>query len=158
MRRRPKSRRRTVVAARPQSIPSYYPVQTPWDTVSMAQRIAMLRDWEQRAFAYDSRVHRVEAFLVDGASLVMIVRPDGRLFEDWRPSTLAMLRCTVAEGDSRESNSYNVAARAGLEYYTPERQQRLVSEAAERALFQLRAATLAHTERALSVRFRLKIR
>ena len=77
--------------------------------------------------------------MADGASVVMIVRPDGRVIEDWRPSTISFVRCTVEENNVMETNSYNVAARAGLEYYTKNRQKRLISTAADRALFQLSA-------------------
>jgi TldD protein len=71
--------------------------------------------------------------------VVMIVRPDGRIFEDWRPTTMGFVRCTVEEKGIVESNSYNVAARAGLEFYNPQRQERLYRESVERSIFQLSA-------------------
>ena len=96
-------------------IPNYYSSQNPWDSIDMAQRVQLVRKWEQAAFAKDERVKRVEAYLADGATIVMIVRPDGRLVEDWRPMTTAYLLCTVEENGRLERDSYNVAARAGLE-------------------------------------------
>ena len=131
---------KTVSLPKQRKTPNYYPVTKSWDNIDMGQRVAMIRDWEQRAFARDHRVKRVEAFLRDGSSVVMIVRPDGRLFEDWRPATIGFLRCTVEEGSLKESNMYNVAARAGLEFYDPERQERLIQEAVSRSLFQLKAS------------------
>ncbi|MDG1477962.1 MAG: metallopeptidase TldD-related protein [Myxococcota bacterium] len=120
-------------------LPDYYPVVRPWETVDMGGRVALVRDWEQRAFASDNRVKRVNAYLSDAASIVMIVRPDGRLVEDWRPMTSAFVQCTVEENNRRESNNYNVAARAGLEFYSEDRQARMVREAVERSTFQLAA-------------------
>jgi len=131
----------TIATERRVSIPDYYKVQYPWDEIDMGQRVKMVRDWEQKAFAYDGRVKRVEAFMRDSSSVVMIVRPDGRLIEDWRPATIGLLRCTVQENNITESNMYNVAARAGLEFYDPDRQQRLVHEAVTRSLFQLTASS-----------------
>lgn len=123
------------------NIPNYYPVQKSWDQVGMTDRVKMVQKWEKETFDYDARVRRVDAYLIDGASVVMIVRADGRMVEDWRPSAMGYVRCTVEENGVTESNAYNVAARGGLEYFTPERQRRLVTESADRALFQLHASS-----------------
>ena len=85
----------------------------------MQQRVDLVRSWEQAAFAQDERIKLVEVFLQDSAKVVLIVRPDGRLFEDWRPMTAAYLRCTAEDKGVRESATYNVAGRAGLEYFDP---------------------------------------
>jgi TldD protein len=130
---------KTVAPERSIRIPNYYNVSHPWDQVNMGERVQMLRNWEQNAFGSDDRVKRVEAFLRDSASVVMIVRPDGRLIEDWRPATIGFLRCTVEENGVKESNIYNVAARAGLEFYDSDRQERLVREAVKRSIFGLKA-------------------
>ncbi len=121
------------------TVPNLYPVQQGWDLVGIDHRVELVRSWEQKAFARDPRVKRVEAYLADAASIVMIVRPDGRLFEDYRPMTLAMVRCTAEEDGVKESSSYNVAGRAGLEYYDIERQERMIEEAVDRTLFLLKA-------------------
>ncbi|MEL6345390.1 MAG: TldD/PmbA family protein [Myxococcota bacterium] len=122
-----------------QAVPNYYPVEVHWDQVDMAQRVKLVREWEQAAFAQDARVHRLDTLIADAATVVMIVRPDGRLIEDWRPMTTAFVQSTVEENGKRESNHYNLAARAGLEFYTPDRQARMVRESVDRALFQLQA-------------------
>ncbi len=69
----------------------------------------------------------------------MIVRPDGRLVQDWRPMTLAFLRCTAEQGEVRETGTYNIAGRAGRELLDDAAQERLVSEAVARTLFALDA-------------------
>ena len=46
----------------------------------------------------------------------MIVRPDGRLVQDYQPMALGYVVCTAEENGQRESASYNVASRAGLEF------------------------------------------
>ena len=121
------------------SLPEYYRATVPWDQVNMKQRVDIVRAWEQGAFALDSRVKRVSCSISDGASVIMIVRPDGRLIEDWRPATMAFVQSIVEEDGKMESNYYNVAARAGLEYYDEARKKRLYTESVERALFQLKA-------------------
>jgi TldD protein len=81
----------------------------------------------------------VQVALDDGARLVMVVRPDGRLVEDWRPMTTCTVRCTAVEGDRTESALYNAAGRAGLEFYDADRRARVAEQAVDRALFLLGA-------------------
>ncbi len=130
---------RTAANPHARAVPNLYPVLQPWDAVGMADRVKMVKAWEEAAFAKDARVQRVEAYLADASSIVMVVRPDGRLVQDWRPMTLGMVRVTAEDGGQRDSSSYNVAARSGLEYYDPDRQQRMVDEAVARTLFVLKA-------------------
>ncbi len=121
------------------SIPDYYPVSQPWDEAGMARRVELVRAWEAGAFERDPRVERVSAYLADAARVVMIVRPDGRLIEDWRPMSMALLRCTASQGDVRESSGMNLAGRAGLELLSDAQQNTLVNEAVDRTLFLLTA-------------------
>ena len=115
------------------------PVRVPWPSVGMNDRVAMVRAWEQSAFARDLRVKRVDAYLQDAASVVMVVRPDGRLYQDYRPMTLGMVRCTAQSGEVTDSSGHNIAARAGMEFYDEAKQELLVREAVDRTLFLLDA-------------------
>jgi TldD protein len=131
---------RDPAALRPVAVPDLYPVKRRWDDVGLGERVPLVRAWEAAAFAKDPRVEKVQVVLADTDRNIMIVRPDGRLVEDFQPMTRAFVVCNVRDGDQRESGSYNVAARAGLEYYDdPGRQQRLVNKAVERAVFLLGA-------------------
>ena len=132
-------------------LPNHYPVAQPWDGVDINHRIELIRKWEKAAFAKDERIMRVEVSLADAAKVIMIVRPDGRMVEDWRPMTRAHLRCTAegpgADGQPiRESNGYNVAGRSGLEFLDEGRQTRLVDEAVHRTVFLLGATSPAPGE------------
>jgi TldD protein len=115
------------------------PVQIPWTEIGMGDRVEMVRAWERSAFARDPRVKRVDAYLQDAASVVMVVRPDGRLFQDYRPMTLGMVRCTAQSGEVKDSSGHNIASRAGMEFYDEARQELLVREAVDRTLFLLDA-------------------
>ena len=87
---------------------------------------------EQRAFAADPRVRKVNAHLRDESGVVLIADSRGRLVEDRQPMTLLSLSCVAEQDGRREQNGYNVAARAGFEFYTPERLDRVVREAIAR--------------------------
>jgi TldD protein len=119
--------------------PDFYPSRLPWADVDIGHRVGMLRRWEQAAFAQDSRVRRVQAWLADGQSEIAIVRPDGRIRLDSRPMTTGRVRCTVVDGSRSESNLYHVAGRCGLELYDSATEDRLVREAVQRTVFLLDA-------------------
>ncbi len=123
------------------ALPSYYTVKQPWSGVGMDVRVPMVRAWEERAFNADDRIEKVQVQLVDAEKWILVVRPDGRMAEDYQPMTRCFVVCTALGADgTRESNSYNLAARAGLEFYDDvERNHRLVDKAVERSLFLLDA-------------------
>ncbi|MDP2312703.1 MAG: metallopeptidase TldD-related protein [Pseudomonadota bacterium] len=108
-----------------------YPVTMPWEQVELEKRVAMVRDWEQRMFAADPRVNKVEVSLADSFRHVLIARPDGRLVYDYQPMTRAFIVCTAEQEGRRESSSANLAQRMGLEFYTDERVASLIKRAVD---------------------------
>lgn len=106
-----------------------YRAAQPWEQVDLQTRVALVRDWEQRAFAADSRIIRVETSLGDSFKHILIARPDGRLIYDYQPMTRGWVVCTAESGGRKESSNANLAQRAGLEFYTPERVARMCQKA-----------------------------
>jgi len=122
-------------------IADYYPMKRWWSDVEIDERIPLVRDWEGRALSSDSRIRKVQVSLSDGESRTLIARADGLRVADHRPMTSAWLACTAVDGQTREAGSYNVSARAGLEYYTKDRQDRLVDLAVHRSVRALNAGS-----------------
>ncbi len=109
------------VALTLKALPSRYHASQPWEGVDLQTRVRLVRDWEKRAFAEDSRVIRVETSLGDSFKHILIARPDGRLVYDYQPMTRGWVVCTAESGAKKESASANLAQRAGLEFFTEER-------------------------------------
>ncbi len=119
--------------------PNFYPVSRSWADVPIGNRVPLIRAWEKAAFDADPRVEKVQVSLADGESYIYIARANGLRASDYRPMTTAWVSCTVNEEGRRESGSYNLAARDDLTFYTPDRQERLVDMAVDRALKALTA-------------------
>ena len=115
-------------------LPRRYPVRTAWQDVRPAQKLPMLDQLNQRAFAADARIKKVTVTFSDEAGAVLVADSAGRIAEDSQPMTRAVLACVGEQDGKREQGYYNVAARAGLEYYSKERMDRLVSEAVKRTV------------------------
>ncbi|MCB9669510.1 MAG: TldD/PmbA family protein [Alphaproteobacteria bacterium] len=115
-------------------LPDHYPVARHWEDVDLAERVPLVRAWEERAFSRDARVQKVQVSLSDTDKHVLIARADGVVVADYRPMTSAYLGVTAIDGEKREAGGYNVAARHDLSYYDEARQGRLVDLAVDRAL------------------------
>jgi len=85
-----------------------------------------------RLLAADPSVRKVNVYLHDESGAVLVADSTGRVVEDLQPMTLLAASVLAERGGRREQNGYNVAARAGLELFTPELLDRLVRRAWER--------------------------
>lgn len=109
-----------------------YPVQRPWEQVSTTDKLPLLQHLEQRAWAADPRIQKVNLYLGDRSGAVMVATSDGELVFDRQPMTVLSLSCSAAHEGRRESGGANIAARDDWSFYTPERLERLVGDAVAR--------------------------
>jgi TldD protein len=122
-------------------LPDRYPLTRPWDAVRPQEKLPLLGALNERAFAADPRVKKVNVFLRDESGAILIADSDGRIVEDSQPMTLLYLSLLAEQDGRREGNGYNVAGRAGFEFYTPERLDRMVRQAVERTTVLFEAVT-----------------
>jgi TldD protein len=86
----------------------------------------------EQVFGADPRVKKVNVHFRDDSGAVLIADSQGRIVEDLQPMTLLYVSCLAEQGGRREQGGYNVAGRAGFEFYSPERLARVVREAVAR--------------------------
>ena len=113
-------------------LPSRYPVKLRWEDVRPDQKLPLLTGLNEKVFAADPRIKKVNVSFADQSGAVLIADSSGRIVEDVQPMTSIYLSCVAEQDGKRESNGYNVAARADLGYYSPERLERMVKEAGGR--------------------------
>ncbi|MBX3230908.1 MAG: TldD/PmbA family protein [Labilithrix sp.] len=111
-------------------LPKRYTAKVPWDTVKADQRLPLLARIDAETRAADARIKKVRASMADDYGAILVVDHEGRVFEDVIPNTSLYVNCTAEDKGRRETNGHNVAARAGLEFYTDDRMARLIKEAA----------------------------
>jgi len=134
--RAPAGARRVGLA--PRETTDLYPVQRAWPEVGVEDKIPLLLQMQERAASFDPRIRKVSLSFVDEERRILVATSDGVLRGDRRPLTRCIVSCSAQQGSRREENSFNLSARAGFEYYTPERVAHLGTEAARRtvALFE----------------------
>jgi TldD protein len=113
-------------------LPSRYPLTRGWAEVGPGETLPLLAGLNERAFSADPRIRKVNVYLHSEAGAVLIADSTGRIVEDAQPMTVLSLSVLAEDGGRREQNGYNVAGRAGFEFYTPERLDRVVREAVAR--------------------------
>jgi len=114
------------------ALPDRYPLVRPWDDVRPDEKLPLLTTLNERAFAADPRVRKVNVYLRDEAGAILVADSSGRIVEDSQPMTMLFLSLLAEDGGRREQNGYNVAARAGFEFYSPDRLDRVLRQAVDR--------------------------
>jgi TldD protein len=114
--------------------PNYYKIETPWEAVSIDQKIPHLQTINEKMFALDSRVIKSNVWFINSTGIILIATSDGRIVFDYQPQSRLDAFCTAEQNGQRESNSFNLAGRRGIEFFTPENVDRIASEAVNRTI------------------------
>jgi TldD protein len=114
------------------ALPQRYPLKTRWEDVHPEQKLPVLDGVNAKIFAADPRVKKVNVHFRDEAGAVLVADSQGRIVEDLQPMTLLYVSCIAEQDGRREQGGYNVAGRAGFDFYAPDRLDRVVREAVAR--------------------------
>lgn len=128
------SGRITPVSLQLQKHPDYHPVKTPWETVSINQKIPFLQKINKKIFKLDKRILKTRISFTDETSYVLIATSDGKVACDYRPAVTVSVRVSAEQKGRREENYYSLSGRKGLEILTPENVNRLAKIPVERTI------------------------
>lgn len=120
--------------APPSASRSLYPLDTPWSQVAIEDKLPFLARLAAMTRALDPSIVKVEVGWADGESRVFIADLEGRRVADERPMTRLSVTVTAERGGVRQTNRANIAARAGLEFYTDARLEAVARSAVERTM------------------------
>ena len=112
--------------------PNYYPIVNSWETTSISSKIPFLLRMNGKIFSGDKRVTKVNAFLVDSSSYVMLYTSEGKLAWDYRPMAVLVGVC-IMEDKGRIENFYVTRGfRTGFEFLTNDLVDELSDEVVKR--------------------------
>ncbi len=115
------------------------PARIDFDAVSLAARTELARRAERAAKAYDPRIVKTQATLLNVRQRVQIANTEGRLAEDVRVRTRLSVVAYAAENGNFQSGSCNSGAGRGFEYWEEKTPESLGAEAARAAVVMLSA-------------------
>jgi len=110
--------------------PSYYKINTPWDMVSIKDKIPFMTDLNDKIFSGDRRVTKVNITLDDLTSYILFFNSEGTLTWDYRPLTYLAARTIMEENGRIETTSVSESYRKGFEFLSGN----LVDRLAQRAI------------------------
>jgi len=115
-------------------LPSRYPTARRWDDVRPEEKLPLLTGLNDRTFAMNDAIRKVNITFGDEVSAILIADSSGRIVEDIQPMTLLYLSCVAEKNGEREQNTYGVAARQDLSFYSKDRLDLMVREAVDRTM------------------------
>ncbi|RLB65407.1 MAG: TldD/PmbA family protein [Deltaproteobacteria bacterium] len=120
------------VSLTPKGHPRHYDIDYNWFDVGVDRVIPMVAAINDKTHKTDPRIQRVTVDFLSSQSRVLVADSEGRVSSDNRPMTRLFLSVVMSDKGQLQSNGYNLAARQGIEFYTPERLDRLVRRAVNR--------------------------
>ena len=114
--------------------PNYYPVDLLWEQVGIEQKIPFIQDLNQKLKDKDKRIVKTRVWYGDEAKRILLANSEGRLVCDYQPMAEMDASCTAESGDKREECWYGLAARKGMEHFTPEAMEDVATETVRRTI------------------------
>lgn len=108
---------------------NYYGVRTPWDEITVNAKIPYLQKLNDKVFALDPRVLKVNASLSDTTSHILFCNSEGQLYYDYRPMVTLGAVCIMQENDQIENSYAARAYRMGYGFLTDDLINQLAQEA-----------------------------
>jgi len=99
---------------------NYYPVINSWEDKSVQTRMPYLQKLNERIFALDPRVVKVNASMSDSTSYILYYNSEGLLCYDARPMAVLSASCIMQQGDKIENARVSRAARKDVSFLTDE--------------------------------------
>ncbi len=119
--------------------PNYYPIEQLWDKIGIDQKIPFIQKLNQRMRDADKRIIKSRVWYGDWSSHVLIANSDGRITYDYRPMAEIHASCSAEQGSQREEGSYSLAARRGIDHFSPENLKIVADKAVDRTIVQFEA-------------------
>lgn len=126
-------------SVRPVTGHALYLPQDPLQSISAAQKVAILEGIERRARAADPRIIQVMAGLAGEYDVVLVARSDGALAADVRPLVRISVTVIAEQDGRREVGTSGGGGRYDYGYFTEDILEKYVNEAVHAALVNLDA-------------------
>ena len=108
-----------------------YAVVSPWEEVSVKTKMPYLERLNERIFALDDRVCKVQASLVDSTSHVLFCNSLGVCYYDYRPMATFYAVCIMEENGKMENGFASRSYRKGFELMSDDVVEVLAREAVD---------------------------
>jgi len=120
---------------------NFYAISMPWEEVALREKTPYLQKLNDRIFALDSRVQKVNASLADTTSHILFCNSEGVSYYDYRPMVTIVATCIMEENGKIENARASRGYRKGFEFLTDDIIDVLAREAVENTSILFEAIT-----------------
>lgn len=110
---------------------NYYAISTPWEEITIKQKMPYLQKLNDRVFALDNRVQKVSASLGDTTSHILFANSEGVTYYDYRPMTFLTAVCVMEENGKIENNYSARSFRKGFDFLNDDLVEVIARQAVE---------------------------
>jgi TldD protein len=121
------------------TVPNLYPVTTSWEDTSVKEKIPFLERMNEKVFALDGSVTKVNASIGDTTSYILFHNSEGLIACDYRPLVYIAATCVMEKDGRTENFSVSRSARKGSEFLSNDLVDTLAAEVVEKAKLQFLA-------------------
>ena len=107
----------------------FYSVTTPWENITIKEKIPYVQKLNDKIFELDKRVTKVIAQMADSTSHILFCNSEGRMYYDYRPMATLYAQCIMSENDRIENSGASCSLRKGAEFLTDDLVNMLAEEA-----------------------------
>lgn len=118
---------------------NYYSIASTWEEVSLKDKMPYLQKLNNRIFALDKRVHKVQVTQNDITSHIFFCNSEGVMFYDYRPLVSLGAMCIMEEDGKTENNYASRAYRRGFDFLSDEVVEVIAREVVDRTSFLFKA-------------------
>ena len=112
--------------------PNFYPVVNSWENTSVGNKVPFLQRMNDKVFSLDTRVTKVNAFMMDSSSYIMLYNSEGTLACDFRPMASIVAVCIMEDKGKTENFYVTRSFRTGSEFLTNELVDEISTEVVKR--------------------------
>ncbi len=124
----------TPVNIKEKMIKNIYPIEIPWEKISITDKMPLMTELNEKIFSMDNRVIKVVISCSDNSNYILAVNSEGVAVCDFQPIGRITANCTAESGGKKETNSSDVSARKGFELFSKENINYLSSEAIRKTM------------------------
>jgi TldD protein len=115
-------------------VPDLYERKQVWLAVGPEKKISMVQYVGDKVLAGDPSVIKASVYTVNEDEVFLVVNSIGEMAEDIRPMTKIYATCVAEKDGRKESNTYRLSSREGLEFYSGDRLDTIADEAVKRTM------------------------
>ncbi len=126
--------RMKVLSLNEKTVPGYYKINTPWEEVSINDKIPFLQYMNDKVFSLSPAVEKVNVSFSDQTSYILFANSEGIIACDYQPMSTLSASCVAEKEGKREQNGYTSSGRQDVEFFSTSNLDRIAKEAVDSTL------------------------